>query len=243
MNIESIPAKKGKRGKYTFFICATMKNSRGTSCEARRISMKSLDQTVIENLLVHVLTIENLRPLAKNIAESLMERSSDAGTRIMALEDQLAEMQKSLENIMDAIEQMGYAKRLQQRFDERKREEEELLTEIMTLQALQVNPTEIAHISDEALEGWINYMRDAMTDEEDRAVARRIIERFVAKIVIKEGTGTLYYTFPFPNEVYMPSVRDLDLTRFSPNIRFLSNLPSDFSKQLFSPKAPVSNAS
>lgn len=36
---------------------------------------------------------------------------------------------------------------------------------------------------------------------------------------------------------------DLDLMRFSPNMRFLSNLPSDFSKQLFSPKAPVSNAS
>jgi hypothetical protein len=65
-----------------------------------------------------------------------MERSSDAGTRIMVLEDQLVEVQKSLENSMDAIEQMGYAKRLQQRFDERKRKEEELLTKIATLQAL-----------------------------------------------------------------------------------------------------------
>lgn len=36
------------------------------------------------------------------------------------------------------------------------------------------------------VEGWINYIWDALVDEEDRAVARRIIERFVAKIVIKE---------------------------------------------------------
>ena len=90
MNIEHIPGKKGKRGSYTFFICTTMKNSRSTQCQAKRISMKSLDQTVIDNLLAHVLMLDNLRPLAQNIAESLLERSSDAGTRMMALEDQLA---------------------------------------------------------------------------------------------------------------------------------------------------------
>jgi hypothetical protein len=36
-------------------------------------------------------------------------------------------VQKSLENIMDAIEKMGYATHLQQHYDNRKREEEELL--------------------------------------------------------------------------------------------------------------------
>jgi hypothetical protein len=30
----------------------------------------------------------------------------------------------------------------------------------------------------------------------DRALALRAIQQFVAKIVIKNGTGTLYYTFP-----------------------------------------------
>ncbi|MEQ8673715.1 MAG: recombinase family protein [Aggregatilineales bacterium] len=212
MNVESIPGKKGKRGSYSFFICTTMKNSRGQACQAKRVSTKALDQTVIENLLAHVMTIENLRPLAKNIAQSLEERSNDSGTRISVLEDKLAEVKKSLENIMDAIENMGYAKHLQQRYDERRREEEELLSELAVLEALQVNPGQIARISDEALEGWINYMREAL-ECEDKALARRIIQQFVAKVVIKEGTGTLYYTFPFPDDSYMPSFRDLDLMR------------------------------
>ena len=47
-----------------------------------------------------------------------------------------------------------------------------------------------------ALEGWIYYMRDAL-EGKDKALARRIIQQFVAKIVTKEGRGTLYYTFPF----------------------------------------------
>ena len=92
----------------------------------------------------------------------------------------MLEVQQSLENILDAIEKMGYAKHLQQRYDQRKREEGELLTEIATLQALKVNPTEIAMISDEALEGWIEYMRSAL-EGEDKSVARRNIQQFVAK--------------------------------------------------------------
>ncbi len=55
-----------------------------------------------------------------------------------------------MENVLDAIERMGYAAQLQQPF-----------------------------------------------------VARRTIQQFVAKIVIKQQTGTLYYTFPFIDELYI----------------------------------------
>jgi hypothetical protein len=93
------------------------KGKRGTYCQAKRIGIKSLDQTVINNLLAHILTMDNLRSLAENIAQSLSERSRDAGTRIMVIQDQLSDMQRSLENILDAIEKMGYTTHLQQRYD------------------------------------------------------------------------------------------------------------------------------
>ncbi len=115
---------------------------------------------------------------------------------------------------MDAIEKMGYATHLQQRYDVRKREEEPL-SELAVLKALQVNPRHIGQISDEALAGWIYYMRDAL-EGEDKALARRIIQQFVAKVVIKEGTGTLYYKFPFPDDLYMPGCGNLDLKGFEP---------------------------
>lgn len=215
MNVESIPAKKGTRGKYAFFICNTMKNSRGQACQAKRIGTRSLDQTVIDNLLAHILTIDNLRPLAENIARSLTEHSQDAETRIKALEDKLGEVQKSINNIMDAIEKMGYATHLQQRYDTRRREEAELIGELATLNALHATPKQIKNISGELLEEWIQFMRDAL-ESGDRALARRVIQQFVAKIVIKEGTGTLYYTFPFPDDLYMPSYGKVDLRGFEP---------------------------
>jgi DNA invertase Pin-like site-specific DNA recombinase len=215
MNVESIPAKKGKRGNYIFFICTTAKNSRGQQCKARRVSLRSLDAAVIDNLLAHVLTVDNLYPLAEKISKSLAERSRDAETRISALESQLEDVQKALDNLMDAIEKMGYATHLQQRYDNRKREEAELLSELSRLKALRVKPTHIEYISVEMLEDWIQYMRLAL-EGENKALARRTIQQFVAKVVVKEKTGTLFYTFPFPDDSYMPSYRDLDLRGFEP---------------------------
>ena len=69
----------------------------------------------------------------------------------------------------------------------------------------RVNLNQIAHMSDEALESWIQYMQDAL-EGEDKSLARRVIQQFVTKIVIKEGTGTLYYRSPFPNDPYMLSI-------------------------------------
>ena len=83
------------------------------------------------------------------------------------------------------------------------------------LKALQINPKQISFVSEEALEGWVQYMRDAL-EGEDKSLARRVIQQFVAKIVIKEGTGMLYYTFPFPDDLYMPSYGNLDLKGFEP---------------------------
>jgi site-specific DNA recombinase len=187
MHIESIPAQKGKRGKYTFFICTTLKNTRGTHCDAKRISIRTLEEAVIENLLTHVLTSDNLRPLAENLARSLAERNRDAGTRITVVEDQLEETRRSLDNILDAIENMGYAPHLKQRYDTRKREEEELASELARLKKLRVKPAAIAHISDEMLDQWIQHIREAF-ENGDQAVVRRTIRQFVAKIVVKNET-------------------------------------------------------
>jgi len=212
MNVEHIPAQKGKRGAYTFFICMTSKNSRRQRCDAKRVSVRSLDKAVIDNLLENIVTVENLRPIAREIAQKLNERTRDASIRLDALEAELEEVQTSLENIMDAIEKMGYAKHLQARYDTRKREEEALIHEISVLKSLQVRPKDLTLISDRMLEQWIEHIRTAL-ESEDKSLARRMIRQFVAKIVVKQGTGTLYYTFPLPDGLYMPSLRDLDLKR------------------------------
>jgi DNA invertase Pin-like site-specific DNA recombinase len=215
MHIESIPAKQGKRGNYSFFICTTAKNTRGQGCQLKRLSMRNLEHTIIDILMTHVLTADNLRPIAENLAKALAERSADASARIATLEAELANVRKAMENVLDAIERMGYATQLQQRFDARKREEEQLLRELGSLGALKMQPKKIRKITDGMLEGWIEHMKEALLGG-DKAVARRTLQQFVAKIVIKSGKGTLYYTFPFTDELYMSSFGDLDVRGFEP---------------------------
>ena len=55
-------------------------------------------------------------------------------------------------------------------------------------------------------------MRETLQGD-DPGLARRVLQRFVAKIVIKEQTGTIYYTFPYPDDVLMPSEGNVDLRR------------------------------
>jgi hypothetical protein len=43
-----------------------------------------------------------------------------------------------------------------------------------------------------------------------------LIQHFVAKIVVKEGTGTYSKAFPFPDDLYMPSYGKVDLRGFEP---------------------------
>jgi len=229
MHIETVPEEKGKHGSYVHFICTTKKRTRNEACQAGRVSVKALEQAVIDNLLEHVLTLETLQPIADNIAAQLSERSRDADARITAVQDKLDDVRQSLDNLMDAIEKMGYASHIQQRYDQRKREEAELVAELAHLKTLHVKPAQIRFISQELLEQWLVNTRETL-ENGDRALARRAIQQFVAKIVVKNGTGTLYYTFPL--DVELSSLQEVDIIRIKPN-RYSLQTPQWFScKQL-----------
>ncbi len=215
MHVGTIPAEEGVRGEYIYYQCSTGNNSRGERCQTKHTSLKGLDKAVIDNLLDHIITLENLQPLADEIAAHLSERSKDAHTRIAAVQSKLDEVRRSMDNLLNAIEKMGYAPHIQDRYDERRRDESELVAELERLEALMVKPKQIKYVSQDMLKQWIEHTRETL-ESGDRGLARRAIQQFVAKIVIKNGTGTLYYTFPLEANLYMPSVQKVDLKGFEP---------------------------
>lgn len=165
-------------------------------------SLTVLEQAVIDCLMTHVLTRDNLQPIASELAGILNDRNRDVDVRVAALEDELESVQKLLNNLINPFERMGYAADLQRRYDQRKGEEARLLTELSILKSIHVAPTKIGDIIDAALDEWVQHIRTALKDG-DRGVARRALRQFVEKIVVKNGTGTLYYTFPLETELYM----------------------------------------
>ena len=195
MHADTIPAKEGVRGQWDFYVCTRRVNTRGRECNAQRISAAALEQAVVDQLMAEVLTLENLRPIAANLARSLMDRNQSVLEQISALKSRLAEIRLAVGKLLDALEKAGWSSSVQERLELREAEERELIAEIASLEAAIVTPDEIPDVTDAQLAEFIGYMWVALLSD-DFELARETLRRFVAKVVVNGKAGTIYYTFP-----------------------------------------------
>lgn len=195
MNADTVPARKGKRTRWDFYICSLKKNSREQRCQASRVSAAALDRAVIDNLTRHILNIDNLRPVADALSSSLQERNADVSERIAVVQGKLDEIQRSISKLVDAVEKAGFSTSLQTRLQAREQEEREIIAELANLEDLLIQPREIPEVSDKLLGEWAHAIHEALVGEEIE-LARQAIQQFVAKVVVNEKTATLYYTLP-----------------------------------------------
>ena len=85
-----------------------------------------VDSSVIDNLMSHVLNIDNLRPVAHEVSNSLTERNADVSARIVAVQGRLDEVQRAINKLVDAVEKAGFSTNLQARLQE----EREIIAEL-----------------------------------------------------------------------------------------------------------------
>jgi DNA invertase Pin-like site-specific DNA recombinase len=198
MHADTIPAKEGVRGQWDFYVCTRRVSTRGRECNAQRISAAALEQAVIDQLMAEVLTMENLRPIADNLARSLMDRNRSVLAHITALKGRLSEIRLAVSKLLDALEKVGWSTSVQRRLEEREAEERELIADIASLEAAIVEPDEIPDVTDVQLAEFIGHMRATLLGD-DFELARETLRRFMAKIIVNGKAGALYYTFPLSN--------------------------------------------
>ncbi|NUQ04670.1 MAG: hypothetical protein HUU31_12360 [Anaerolineae bacterium] len=195
MLADYIPAKEGVRGHWDFYICNTKKNSRNHKCPSKRIGARILEQSVIDCLMNTILTRDHLRPLADAIAQQVSQTNTDAGVRLSAVQDELSHVERQVNNLLNAIEEMGLSPSLKEKLTKREAEKERLKSEVSVLERTIISVTEIPHITDAMIDEWIAHIRTALQST-DLEVSRRAIRQFVSKIVVLDGEGEIYYTFP-----------------------------------------------
>jgi len=195
MLADTIPANE-HRSQWDFYICSLMKNSRGERCKTKRISAEALNHAVIEKIMTDILTHENLRPIADELVQAMTEMNRDVSERLVAIQGRLSEVQAALNKLMDVIETVGLSPNVQKRLAEREAEERELLTQMAEQEALIVRARDVPKITNKKLDEFIASIRETLMND-DVEVARAALQRFVAKIVVHEKTGTIYYSFPF----------------------------------------------
>jgi len=128
---------------------------------------------VIGKLMNEVLTCDNLRPIADQIATALAERNKDVNALIVATKGRIEEIQAAIAKLMDAIESAGPSIHLQKRLNERDAEERELLAELVNLEDMIVKPKGIRKVTDTQLNQFIASMRDTHLCGENSAKRKR----------------------------------------------------------------------
>lgn len=143
MLADFIPAKKGQRGHWDFYICARKKNSRDLKCDSKRIGARVLETSIIQALIEQVLTRDNLRPIADTIAQQLLETNQSASTRLSVVQTELQQVERQIDNLLSAIEDMGLSPSLKEKLTKREAECERLKSHAAQLQALVVQVSDI----------------------------------------------------------------------------------------------------
>ena len=138
MNGETM-VKKG-RATMRYYGCST--HRRNHSCDAPLIPQQLLEDTVMTELLEHILTTGNLTSLQAKELESTGEHTTELQAQLTTLDSDLKALKRKLTNIAGAIAEAGHSQTLLGQLTALERQETKTLAEIARVKsALTAVPT------------------------------------------------------------------------------------------------------
>ena len=192
---------------YRYYKCAAAKKHQ---CDKKAVRKEWIEELVLER----VLRILNDTETLNKIADSIMELMQEENTLIPALEAQLKEVRKSIDNVMKAIEMGVITRSTKARLEELESEEERISTSILTEQAKQGALTK-----EQILFTMERFRNLDITVTKNR---ERLIDSFVKSILLYDDK--LIITFTFKDEpVAVPTGDELDLIENSSDIKMTAS--------------------
>src|SRR5262245_55315597 len=120
------------RGVFRF----TIDNGKITEIQLVADPAQALAEAVVDKLTTEVLTLDNLRRIADELAKELTERNQDASQPITVAQGKLVAVRAALDKLMDALGKSDFSTSIQRRLTEREAEEHELISEIANLESM-----------------------------------------------------------------------------------------------------------
>ena len=159
---------RGKKGvTYYYYKCAGTKR--------RKCDKKSVKKQYIEDIVIHY-TMQMLQdePLIDQIVDTVFEMQAQKNTMLPLLEQQLAETEKSINNMLNAIQSGIFTESTKQRLEELEQSKKD--TEVAMLQEKIATPT----LTKEQIKFWICKWRDIDTSDEKQR--QKLIDIFVNSV-------------------------------------------------------------
>ena len=170
---------------YHYYKCAAKKN-RHLQCDKKNVKKDYIENLVIENIYYNVLGSDEL---IERIADKAMEAISHEQTDgiLEALQAQLSEAQKSLNNVMSAIESGVITKTTKKRLEELEATIDDLEFEIQNEKATKPK------LEREMIVFLLDQLRDG--DLSDINYRRKLINTFVHKIYLYDDKLLIIYNY------------------------------------------------
>ena len=190
---------EAKSGRFAYYVCGTLlRRGRGT-CDAPYLNARRLEELVIEKIKEKVLTEENLRELVRLVNEELDTATHEYGERLKVLEGELADVQRRLERLYDALETGKlHLDDLSPRIQELRQRQDQIIASRAELQELMSERRdEVRDVS-----GIVKYVEDMrmLLQESSLSEQKAFIRSFVKEIVVKGKEALLRYSLPLPPE-------------------------------------------
>ena len=181
----------GRNKVHRYYKCASVKNHKG--CDKKTVKKEWIENLVIEQIKKLIFDDE----LIEKLADTVMKLQSKENTALPLLKKRFADTQKSIDNMLDAIQQGILTASTKERLESLEKQKSELSVQIIKEE--MAKPT----LSREQIIFWFHRFRKLNTRRLDHR--RRLIDSFVNAIFLyddritftfnyKDGTKTINFT-------------------------------------------------
>ena len=181
----------GRNKVHRYYKCASVKNHKG--CDKKTVKKEWIENLVIEQIKKLIFDDE----LIEKLADTVMKLQSKENTVLPLLKKRFSDTQKSIDNMLDAIQQGILTASTKERLESLEKQKSELSVQIIKEE--MAKPT----LSREQIIFWFHRFRKLNTKRLDHR--RRLIDSFVNAIFLyddritftfnyKDGTKTINFT-------------------------------------------------
>lgn len=176
---------KGKQGNiYHYYKCFGRKQKNG--CEKANVRKTELEDLVIDAIMNIVLQPDVIERIAHNAA-AINESERANNTELSRLNAALKDIEKSISNIMKAIEDGLFSPTMTARLKELEDQQQELKNELVLAECAQID------ISERDIVYLLNNLADG--DKMDIKFRKRLIETFISSIYLYDDKMLIIYNY------------------------------------------------
>ncbi len=193
---------RAKGNRYSYYKCVNAKRTK--SCDKKAVKKDWIENIVVKQVMDTIMDDD----LIERIIDSILKTLESENTTVPILKKELSETEKSIKNMINAIEQGIITKSTKQRLDELEKRKEELEIQIAEENIKQPKLTR------EQLEFWFHKFRKF--DFNKLEYRRRLIDSFVNAVILYDDRIEFHFN-------YKDGAKELSLDELN-NVSDLSSL-------------------